>query len=653
MENTIKLGPNGAYTLHPRALRHIIEGDFTSRVERPTGGGKSTTTNVISGGMHTYSALVHFLNQHPRIKSLDAFDSETDEDWFYLRELQNKVLTVKLPRQLFASKAADITLLPETYYKSGYLWKTLFPKNLGQPEILNIIGQALKNIDKENSVEPSSPDQEYHIVGYANVEHPMTAMRIQVQLKGKEIRSAFPSWTQPRTGNNGKPFSHADTISLIMAESVELRSSEHYNLSRIWHNGQPDYEKLKRLTPDFTITRTIPKKGQPHDEWREKRLASLDQVASSLNHSGLAKTISFLKDHAITKESSFQQQALYLSNIPKSGSPLDFNACQISQNVYECFYVLLQYDLCNKTDHFLKCMQRFLQCSVIHTGGLHLFELKRLHKLFIHGASIHHSQNSIAIFLEELSTSPSRAATYHEFNLNSYIKQHDEESMFIIGTDGVVVSINSSMLVDFVSLNLGENYLISFESNVRTDIAQRLIFSQFSKVHINDALSYFTGADFDFFACQLPSLIATEDKTKASDKALERIIRDYHRMLVIYRQRLVLDDPEAYHTDPFDLDFMSPEYCDLTIIQHKRKFVQFLHQQFLSAIQDNGPSEKIKRLCKVLLKNMNKEGVPLPQSIPDYIDSWMRDSSYVRPEKLDLSIFERTPTFLNRPTASS
>ncbi|MDF4205727.1 hypothetical protein P2W50_03795 [Pseudomonas protegens] len=603
--------------------------------------------------MHTYSALIELLSQHPKITSLDAYDPERDEDWFYLRELQNKVLTVKLPRQLFASKAADITLLPESYYKSGYLWKTLFPKSFGQSEILAVIDQALRNIDKESSLEPSSPDQDYHIVGYAHVEHPMTAMRIQIQLRGNEIRSAFPSWTQPWTGNNGKPFSHADTISLIMAESVELSSGEHYNLSKIWHKSQPSYEKLKRLTPEFTITRTIPEKGRVHNEWREKRLASLDQLAVSLRQADLSKIIAYLNDHVITKESSFQQQALYHSRIPRSGSPLDFNACQVSQNTYECFYVLLQYDLFKKTDHFLKCMQRFLKSSVIHTGGIHLFELKRLQKLFIEGASSHHNQDSIAIFLEALSSSPSRAATYHEFNLNTYVKQRDKKSMFIIGVNGVEVPVNSSMLVDFVSLNLGENYLLSFKANDRADIAKRVIFSQLSEECINDSLSYFTGADFDFFAFRLPSLIILEGKTKASDKVLERIIRDYHRMLVIYRQRLVMDDPESYWADPFDLDFMSTEYCDLVITQHKRKFVLVAHQEFLNSIQGNGSSEKITRLCKVLLNSMSKERVPFPQLIPEYIESWMRSDVYVRSEKLDLSIFEKAPTFLNRPMISS
>ena len=641
MDNPILLGEGGAYTLHPRAFRHIMEGDYNQKVDRPLAGGNPILTTAIAGGLHTHSALMDFLRHHPKISSLDAYDPEVNEDWFYIRELQNKVLTVKLPKDLFVSKAADLTLMPENYYKSGYLWKTLFPKDFSEKDILSVIDQALRNVDTANSKAPSDPDQDHHIIGYANVDHPMTAMRVQVQLRGNEIRSAFPSWTQPWTGNNGKAFSHADTISFVMAESVERSNRDNYKLSKIFKNNRPTYELLKNLTPEFTITRTIPKKGQPHDEWRESRFETLKSLSQSLIKPEISKIQHYLCDHVITKEPSFQQQALYSSKIPYSGSPLDFNACQISQNVYECFYVLLHYDLYRGTDYFLKCMQRFLKASVIHTGGIHLFELKRLHKLFMEGVSLHHDKNSVALFLELLANSPSRAASYHEFNVNTYIKGHDERSMILVGSNGVTLPITSSILIDFVSLNLGENYLFSFEEEDRIEISKRIIFSQIPANYIDDALSYFTGADFDFFSYDLASLLSLDNKTLASDKALERIVRDYHRMLVIYRQRLVIDNPTAYSSDPYDLEFMSPEFCDLVISQHRRKFVMSNHEGFLKEVIKNTTSAKISKICNYLLNGMSKEGVPMPQYIPDHIDSWMKNDAYARKGEIDLSIFER------------
>lgn len=644
MDNPIQLGEGGAYTLHPRAFRHIMEGDYTSKIDRPLAGGKSILTTAIAGGLHTHSALMDFLRHHPKISSLDAYDPEVNEDWFYIRELQNRVLTVKLPKELFVSKAADLTLMPENYYKSGYLWKTLFPKEFSEKDILSVIDQALKNVDVANSKVPTDPDQDYHIVGYANVDQPMTAMRIQVQLRGNEIRSAFPSWTQPWTGNNGKAFSHADTISFVMAESVERSSRNHYSLSKLYNNNRANYELLKNLTPEFTITRTKPKKGQPHDEWREARFETLRRLSHSLIKTEINKIHKYLCDHVITKEPSFQQQALYLSKVPYSGNPLDFNACQISQNVYECFYLLLHYDLYQGTDCFLKCMDRFLKASTIHTGGIHLFELKRLHKLFIEGVSVHHNKNSVAMFLDLLASSPSRAATYHEFNVNTYIKGHDEYSMMLIGSSGVILPITSSMLVDFVSLNLGENYLFSFKEEDRTEISKRIIFSQIPENYIDDALSYFTGTDFDFFSYHLASLLALDNKNPVSDKALERIVRDYHRMLVIYRQRLVIDNPAAYSSDPYDLEFMSPEFCDLVISQHRRKFVISNHEGFLNEVIKLASSAKISKICNYLLKGLSKEGVPMPQYIPDYIESWMTNDAYAKKDNIDFAIFERAQT---------
>lgn len=642
MDNPIQLGEGGIYTLHPRAFRHIMQGDYATKVNRPLAGGDSVVTTAIAGGLHTHSALMDFLRHYPKISSLDAYDPEVNEDWFYIRELQNRVLTVKLPKELFVSRAADLTLMPENYYKSGYLWKTLFPKDFSEKDVLSVIDQALKNVDVDNSKVPTGPDQDYHIVGYANVDQPMTAMRIQVQLRGNEIRSAFPSWTQPWTGNNGKAFSHADTISFVMAESVERSSNDHYSLSKLYRNNRPNYELLKSLTPVFTLTRTKPKKGQAHDEWREARFEKLRNLSHSLVKSDVEKIQTYLCDHVITKDPSFQQQTLYLSKIPYSGSPLDFNACQISQNVYECFYVLLHYDIHQGTNRFLSCMERFLKASMIHTGGIHLFELKRLHKLFIKGVSIHHNKDSVALFLELLATSPSRAASYHEFNINTYIKGHDEDSMMVIGSTGLILPITSSMLIDFVSLNLGENYLFSFKEKDRIEISKRIIFSQIPVDYIDDALSYFTGTDFNFFSLHLASLLALDDKTPVPDKALERIVRDYHRMLVIYRQRLVMDNPEDYASDPYDLEFMSPEFCDLVISQHRRKYVISNHGGFLNDMIKHGRSERISKICSFLLKGLNKEGVPMPQYIPDYIESWMANEMYAKKDEFDFTIFEKS-----------
>lgn len=112
-------------------------------------------------------------------------------------------------------------------------------------------------------------------------------------------------------------------------------------------------------------------------------------------------------------------------------------------------------------------------------------------------------------------------------------------------------------------------------------------------------------------------------------------------MLVIYRQRLVMDNPTAYSSDPYDLEFMSPEFCDLVIIQHRRKFVISNHEGFLNEIIKNTTSAKISKICNYLLSGIRKEGVPMPQYIPDHIESWMKNDAFVRKGEVDLSVFER------------
>ncbi|MGF6126891.1 hypothetical protein QF019_002100 [Pseudomonas frederiksbergensis] len=645
MDFPIVLGSDNKFTIDERALKHIFDGEFTQRVERQPGVAKAIVTRVLAGGLHTYSALKNFFNEHPGIVSLDAFDPLIDRDWFYIRELQNKVLTVKIPQILYSGKAANITKQPELFYKSGYLWKTLFPKHFSQADIINSISQALINIDTEHSGTPSSPETDYHIIGYANLHNPMTAIRIQIQLQGNKIRSAFPSWSQPWTGNNGKAFSHADSISFIISESTERAPPEHYKQSKLFRELPPNYNDLKELTPIFTITKTIPPKQRANDEWRENRFKALEKIANSLNQNQVRLIQNFLCDHALTKEFSFQQHMLYASGIPNSGNPLDFNTCQISQNIYECFYTLLKYDNSNKTSFFLECMCRFLSATVIHAGGIHLFELKRLQKLFITGSIEHHRSDSVKLFLESFAFSPSRAATYHEFNLNTYLKKYDELSMATIGFPFLELPIEPKVLLDFIELNLGENYLIVFSKEQRQVIAKKIVFGQISENHIQDAFRYFTGSDFDFFAKHLPIMLETQGKDLIDDKSLERIVRDYHRMLVMYRQRVVLEDPVAYKANRFDYDFMSPEFCETTIQQHKRQLIVIMHELFLQkslAFSKTNNINKIAILCERLLKELNKEGVPLPLYIPEYIDSWMKDKEFERTsEQLDLSVFDR------------
>lgn len=51
MDDPILLGEGGAYTLNPRAFRHIMEGDYKQKVDRPLAGGNPILSIAIAGGV--------------------------------------------------------------------------------------------------------------------------------------------------------------------------------------------------------------------------------------------------------------------------------------------------------------------------------------------------------------------------------------------------------------------------------------------------------------------------------------------------------------------------------------------------------------------------------------------------------------------------
>ncbi|MNX82941.1 hypothetical protein D3C86_1146840 [compost metagenome] len=91
---------------------------------------------VLSGGLHTYQGWEKFAALHPKTVHLLQFQVGVHDAWYFARELQNGVIALKIPRRLFTKGAAGITRSPDNYYKSGYLWKTLFPTSYTEEHIL-------------------------------------------------------------------------------------------------------------------------------------------------------------------------------------------------------------------------------------------------------------------------------------------------------------------------------------------------------------------------------------------------------------------------------------------------------------------------------------------------------------------------------------
>ncbi|MCZ6145092.1 hypothetical protein O5255_27755, partial [Escherichia coli] len=81
-----------------------------------------------------------------------------------------------------------------------------------ESEILDLLNDALLNISKHES-------RDGELICYYKIDEPLNCMRIAVLYRNGEINSFYPTWSQPNTGNNGKPFSFFDNIGHVISES--------------------------------------------------------------------------------------------------------------------------------------------------------------------------------------------------------------------------------------------------------------------------------------------------------------------------------------------------------------------------------------------------------------------------------------------------
>jgi len=622
----IYFGKGKQYSLTERSLQHIIDGEFAIRPSRDSAG-KKVSEQVLAGGLHTYTSWEAFLALHPGVVHLQEYDTTAHKDWYFARELQNGVIALKIPRCLFTGNAASITMQPDTHYKSGYLWKTLYPTTYSIDDILSAIAQALENIDREDSSFLSHANANGLIFGYARVDQPFEAIRLRLQLHGNEIRSAFPSWNQPMTGNNGKAYSHEHSIAFQIASSTVGHEKFSPPDSAVFSGGKFNLDALVSITPDFLLTRDKPTYGVIQDEWHAARMDELRKVADSCSEGDIEKVIKYLNDYATSKEPCYVQARIYKYYLNELDNSLPlFNAAQLVENICESCWVLSLYDRKQGSMEAIHSIVRFLKMAVVHTGGLDSLQYKRLLGVFLEIAAEHHDIDSVKDVIDALAKSPCRAALYTEFNLNPYVKVNDEDCLCIIGTSGVRIALSSEHLFDFISLNLGENYLFIFDKAKRLAIARGLWQGRNSERLIADSLAFGIGADYDFF---IPAKYDPSDmvsgKTSPSETALICIAKDYGRMLIIYRQRVVAEDVNAYVEElDFD-DWGSQRFFEITRQKHKRTFIQIMHEQMLQSFIRFGEKQKYEKLritCQRALRKLPKEHVPFPKGIPNYIQSW-------------------------------
>lgn len=214
----MRFGKHGTYELTELAFKHILAGETAVRPINALG--VRSVEVVLSGGLHTWEGWEEFLKQHTGVVHLLEYDTDRHADWFFARELQNGVITLKIPRKMFTGDAASITMKPDTHYRSGYLWKTLYPLGYSEGDIIDVINEALDNLDQEDSTHPTTERSAGVLYGYARLSDPLKTIKLRIQVRGNQIQSAFPAWEQPSTGNNGKPYSHWHSINFNLAEST-------------------------------------------------------------------------------------------------------------------------------------------------------------------------------------------------------------------------------------------------------------------------------------------------------------------------------------------------------------------------------------------------------------------------------------------------
>lgn len=618
----LKLGNAGQYELSQAAFDHIIAGDTTDRPVKTLSG--TMVEKVLAGGLHTYDGWQKFVSQHPKTVHLMQFRVGIDEGWWFARELQNGVITLKIPRRLFNKSAASITQQPDTHYKSGYLWKTLFPRSYSDENISNAIGEALGKIDEELSDKLSAAKPDGVLYGYTAVDDPFTAMLIRIQVRGNQIMSAFPAWDQPLTGNNGKPYSHAQSISFLLAESVVDSSAFKGAYGPVFPSQRFDLDALLATTPEFIRTRRRRNPGDLVNVRHKARGPELVRFAYTATSADLDVIDAYLADYPCAKDPFATQAAVYANFLAELDRKLAiFNAAQVTENIGECLWVLTRCDEKFNTRRAVNAMVRFLGMALVHTGGLNTLMFKALIGDMVSLAMVHPDPTALHDVLNALATSPCRAAVYTEFDLIPYAWQRDEEKFDPSAPIEIMLTVDH--LLEFLASNLGENYLLVLDKEQRLQFARNFLDFHDQWRLAADVMSKLAGRDFDFFMPTVLDLTELDSQTPPEEKDLDNIIYDYSRMMVMMRQRIVLEDPAAYSTKLEDIDKSMPSHADLVRQKFKYFHVRSMHLQMLEkakAYADRVGYAKLSKSCDEAIHRLPKEGVPLPKLIPDYIPSW-------------------------------
>ena len=605
--------------LTENAIEHIIRGHF---VVRPMQNNEHMT--VLSGGLHTYDAWVEFKKLYDgELEHLHFFNSLQHTFWYYARELGNGVITLRLPKELFSGKAASITMYPDEYYKSGYLWKTLFPKGYGRDRIIRVVEEALDNEDVGQR-------KKGQIVGYVNNSDLLSKMKVVILHRGKEIKSVYPAWTQPNSGNNGKPYSHYENIGFVIAQSTEYFNDREKIKSPLIFNftGRTiEPKELHLYTPDIFIHRVNPKPNQPLSEWKlarknELKLHKLTQQENEL-------IFNYLNDFSLIKYYPEATSGVYTYALEEvSSNHLFNNAFMIVQNIIDGLYYLFiseQYDRLIVTIDFL------LKNMVSHT----LFDLmskKRLLSTMINIVVDSNIPKLAYKFVLALAYSPIRREAYVEYNIDSLNKKKLKsrlpldsfpDEIFMVKNPALDIKIELDDFMEILKEALGETYTLNFKEDDLDKLLKNITLNQepnFTNL-VEDSLKFFSREDFTSLSHVIEEILKQASQYENRDMvglstAVGLILRDYCRIQFAHRQRVNARyiDYHKYANEmylPLDAELLFG-----IILKHERwTNIQNL-ETFITAIisfSESINNKNLKNDAENFRKNIGKERPPLPE----------------------------------------
>ncbi|MCJ8351947.1 hypothetical protein [Moritella sp.] len=612
-------------TISDSAINHILNGDLTDRLVMKDGRRTGETEKLLKGGMHTVDGFLKLKSFHDKIEHLHFYHSDVHDYWYYARELKNNVINLRLPKAMFNNKSAKLTNFPDEYYKSGYLWKTLFPKDWGEDEIINAIRLALNNIDHEIS-------SAGEFIGYAFKDEPFEKMRICVLYRDGKIKSAFPSWTQPCTGNNGKPYSHFDSIGYVLSESTLYFDSEH-KLDEApetkLFGEEPSLWNLPYNTPKFIIEREFVGK-EKIDEWSDKKNYRLMEYAGEATENDILTVKEYLSDDLITKNNYITSRYVYSEhyfNIICSKN--DFNAFHFHQNIIDSLIVIGFYDNFKGTRHAHDVISFLMGNMATHTGCLDSWNKKRIFNTIIEIVLSHHDMNLCSNFINWLVDSPWKRELFIDINCGVFDKLdlnpenvlesgssfHPSLSVIHVTEQPIKCKINHFM--HFYILSLGETYLMNFKSDMLVKFFNDNN-DESLKNYISDSIKFTRSKDLMLFSEQFKRItqhIISNNIKGLEDSVILSIFKDYHRIQSAQRCRnnLYYNDVSNYEIDYGDPENI--EFIRAICLKHERLCNQFSIDLFFDMngkLGDHLNSEKIKREIAKQKKMYFKMVPPLP-----------------------------------------